>query len=567
MDKRLGIIPFAMAAVVAVSMLSGGGSDPVPASYRGGYYAASSSYRGGSVEAGAIAPSINRADYYTTTQIQEYPELEFYDGHYDSIATMDVIKHHMMLFDEDETPAFVGYVDSVRLRNPDAVILDYLYVWGAEDIWVGADSAWTAGNIRHDYWTFVNDHNYWIHDTSGNRVQASPASSEAYLVNIGFNQTRVDSFAQFFGDYINKSGNSQEYTGVFLDYYNYPDYPDWPCYTGDCRDIIDMNENGLLYNFDATEIERERTVYKRAQDNFAVALRAAINHDKFIIISNGTAFNKSESYAAVCDGGYHEKVDLYFPASAADWEESINETYFPFSNAVLSHPLTVYDRPDAENEEHLVAISLITNGTASISHMPIATRRFWTLEESAIGRINLGFAVSGSGVFNSAVSDTAYRQFELGYIRFEPDVTGLTYWEHEYVVVDTVTNPAVPDTLLISSGWPAYYDPPAAPEELEAFAYDGQVNLHWGADPDPDIYVYRIYRGPDKDNLTWYHSPAPGVPPEFVDEGVVNGTTYFYGVTALNESSHESDMSNIVNATPLAEDLVFNSFSITGASE
>jgi len=402
-----------------------------------------------------VEPSLVGANYYTATQIQQYPEPEFYAGHYDSIATMDIVQHHMMLFDEDESPAFIGYTDSLRARNPDMILLDYLYMWGAEDTWVGADSTYTAGNIRHDYWTFINDHNYWLHDIHGNRVEES-SGIQAYLINVGFNKTRVDSFAQFFADYINASDNSREYTGVYLDYYAYPDYPNWPCMDpqGQCQQVIDLNENGTAYVNDVTN---ERAVYYRAMDDFAISLRSRINHDNFIIVSNGEAHHKSASYAAVTDGGKHERVRDFNPTTVAEWETNINETYPAFNTGVLVRPMILYDEPSLADgtEAKLVASALITNKTAAITHEHGSTRRLWTLEESTIGgRINLGEAIQGSNIFNPAVSDTAYRQYELGYIRFEPDVTGPTYWEHEFVIVDTVSIPGVNDTLLISDNWP-----------------------------------------------------------------------------------------------------------------
>jgi hypothetical protein len=84
--------------------------------------------------------------------------------------------------------------------------------------------------------------------------------------------------------------------------------------------------------------------------------------------------------------------------------------------------------------------------------------------------------------------------------------------------------------------------PPAVPTGLQATAGNGQVSLDW---PDTtDATNYRVYRDGT--------AVATVVASAFPDMGLVNGTTYAYRVTALDQYGNESAQSDQVTATPLA---------------
>ena len=89
---------------------------------------------------------------------------------------------------------------------------------------------------------------------------------------------------------------------------------------------------------------------------------------------------------------------------------------------------------------------------------------------------------------------------------------------------------------------------PAAPSNLTGTATNGGADLQWDANTEPDLAEYGIYRstssgGPyvnvDNDDATTY-----------ADGGLVNGSTYYYVVTALDNSGNESTYSNEIAVTP-----------------
>jgi hypothetical protein len=92
--------------------------------------------------------------------------------------------------------------------------------------------------------------------------------------------------------------------------------------------------------------------------------------------------------------------------------------------------------------------------------------------------------------------------------------------------------------------------PPSPPTGLSTTAGDGAVSLDWSDSPEPDLSGYRVYRrNPDG---TWPSSPLATTPTSgFVDNGVTNGTTYAYRVTAYDGGGNESSPSSIASATPL----------------
>jgi C1A family cysteine protease/predicted secreted protein len=95
--------------------------------------------------------------------------------------------------------------------------------------------------------------------------------------------------------------------------------------------------------------------------------------------------------------------------------------------------------------------------------------------------------------------------------------------------------------------------PPAPPANLTATAMDSRVDLAWSANAEPDLAGYTLYRatsgGGPYSALTASLLSNPG----YTDSSVTNGTTYYYVVTASDDSGNESDYSSEAFATPQAQ--------------
>ena len=97
--------------------------------------------------------------------------------------------------------------------------------------------------------------------------------------------------------------------------------------------------------------------------------------------------------------------------------------------------------------------------------------------------------------------------------------------------------------------------PPAAPTGLAATPGDTQVSLDWDDNVETDRDGYNVYRSETPGS---YGVPLAFVTEStYVDSTVVNGTTYYYVVTALDQALNESDNSNEASATPSSQQAVY----------
>ena len=103
---------------------------------------------------------------------------------------------------------------------------------------------------------------------------------------------------------------------------------------------------------------------------------------------------------------------------------------------------------------------------------------------------------------------------------------------------------------LLASLWMLDRIAPAAPTNLSADSGEGEVVLDWDDNGESDLDGYNIYRsetseaGYVKLNTTLLASS------DYTDTDVIDGTTYYYIVTAVDTSLNESDNSDEAAATP-----------------
>ena len=91
---------------------------------------------------------------------------------------------------------------------------------------------------------------------------------------------------------------------------------------------------------------------------------------------------------------------------------------------------------------------------------------------------------------------------------------------------------------------------PAPPERLVSRPGDESVLLHWNANIEADIKGYRVFRATSPSGP--FEQPVNAVyrDPHYVDFNVVNDTTYYYRIHAVNTSDEESEPSASIEALP-----------------
>jgi fibronectin type 3 domain-containing protein len=93
---------------------------------------------------------------------------------------------------------------------------------------------------------------------------------------------------------------------------------------------------------------------------------------------------------------------------------------------------------------------------------------------------------------------------------------------------------------------------PSAPVSVSASGDDGQVSLDWADNPEPDLATapYRVYRSETQGVLGTELAASPFSSSDHIDSTAVNGTTYYYVITAEDTNGNVSVNSAEVATTP-----------------
>ena len=91
--------------------------------------------------------------------------------------------------------------------------------------------------------------------------------------------------------------------------------------------------------------------------------------------------------------------------------------------------------------------------------------------------------------------------------------------------------------------------PPAAPDLAQPNALPGRIALFWGANSEPDIAGYLLYRTTDPNAPKPWTLLTPEVYAKttFQDTNVETGKTYYYYVQAVDTAGNKSDPSKVVS--------------------
>jgi fibronectin type 3 domain-containing protein len=98
---------------------------------------------------------------------------------------------------------------------------------------------------------------------------------------------------------------------------------------------------------------------------------------------------------------------------------------------------------------------------------------------------------------------------------------------------------------------------PGTPSGLEGTSGDGSVALEWSAPGASDLEGYNVYRSESS-----FSNPSGAQmlnesdlvgEASYRDDEAGNVTTYFYRVSAVDESDNESDLSGMVEKTPFPD--------------
>ncbi len=124
------------------------------------------------------------------------------------------------------------------------------------------------------------------------------------------------------------------------------------------------------------------------------------------------------------------------------------------------------------------------------------------------------------------------------------------------VVGDSISSAANGTITGTGSNWvagtPFNLDltPPAAPQNLTAVGTNTQVSLSWDANTETDLAGYNLYRATMSGGLYTKLNGSLLTSTSYTDIGLMNGTTYYYVITAVDTSANMSEYSTEVSAMP-----------------
>ena len=88
------------------------------------------------------------------------------------------------------------------------------------------------------------------------------------------------------------------------------------------------------------------------------------------------------------------------------------------------------------------------------------------------------------------------------------------------------------------------YGPPSPPTGISTQTGDNFIEIFWNPNPEADIAGYNVYVGASYQGRYQWIGSTRGT--SYVDRGALNGTTYYYAVTAYDNEGNESDLSRDV---------------------
>jgi subtilisin family serine protease len=173
----------------------------------------------------------------------------------------------------------------------------------------------------------------------------------------------------------------------------------------------------------------------------------------------------------------------------------------------------------------------------------------WTAGDNVgVTSVDLHYSVTGSaGTFNLIADGEANDGTFSWTVPNSPTTNAFV----RVTAHDAATNSATDLSFAAFSITAPDTTPPAAPTGLTATAGDGQVALDWVDNTDADLAGYNVYRSTTSG--TYGDVPLNSsllATSDYTDPTAVNGTTYFYVVTAVDTSANESGQSNEASATP-----------------
>jgi len=254
--------------------------------------------------------------------------------------------------------------------------------------------------------------------------------------------------------------------------------------------------------------------------NIAAGASATCGEDHFVLMINNNCPDKDKEtiecrMTITADGGYSERETFYLQLGKPDVQHAhntISSTLQANATVGISIQLSNYGTSIAKG-----IWAILTSSSSYITSITANPQTFGDISHNGSSERSYNFTISS----NYPSGHEEYLAFTLTY----QDTYG-KIWTHNFDLKK-----------------------PSVPASLQFTGHETAIDVNWGVNSDPDQKGYNVYR-----------STTPTGSYEKVNSRLIEGTSYFndidlqretmyyYKVTAVDQSSNESNLSNYLEA-------------------
>ncbi|MFC1848936.1 hypothetical protein ACFL27_01895 [candidate division CSSED10-310 bacterium] len=226
----------------------------------------------------------------------------------------------------------------------------------------------------------------------------------------------------------------------------------------------------------------------------------------------------------------------YYIYGAAD--DGVNEVYYRYSYG----PVTVQHNGPGINISPSITI-VEPDGTDDVLENQ-AVIRWEDSDPDDAALITLYYDTDNAGYDGVQIAENIREDNEED--TFLWSTSGLS--EGDYYIYARIDDTINPPVSVYSQGPFTIDRSPTSPQNLAGYPEDGAVTLFWQAPQNADISFYRVYYGTYSGNYDV--TVDVGNQTQTQITSLANGILYYFAVTAIDMTGHESDFSNEITITP-----------------
>jgi hypothetical protein len=166
----------------------------------------------------------------------------------------------------------------------------------------------------------------------------------------------------------------------------------------------------------------------------------------------------------------------------------------------------------------------------------------WDTDELSSSFVEYGLSASYTDIAGTAKNESVH-------VVTISNLDLLTEYHYRIKSSDPFANAYYGSDQLFTTGGIPDTTAPLTPAGLASAYGNESAKLTWNKNADADLGGYNLYRGTNISTLSLIASNVPDT--SYLEQGLVNDVTYFYQISAVDQSSNESPFSEMICSRPL----------------